>query len=137
MRRVRIIFLAVSLMVLFYPGPAVSEKEKPEAPQNVFTINTKVYNDVMIKLDAIHTAGYRWILDKSYDKQLLEYLGMNFIRAKDRLETSPGLEVWTFRTLKEGSTVLKFSFARPWEKDIPPQKTMTYNIRVINQPIKQ
>ena len=119
---------------------AEEEKEKKgdteEQTDVVGMIRAKPYGDVIVKLEAEHSRGYRWIVNKSYDKKLLEYLSVEFVRPKNRMEGTPGVEVWYFRALKEGETMLTFTYAKPSLPDIAPLKKKTYRIVVMTPTLR-
>jgi inhibitor of cysteine peptidase len=41
-----------------------------------------------------------------------------------------GKEVWIFEAVGKGATEISLKYARPWEKDIPPVKTVTFRVSV-------
>ena len=127
-KKIAITVMIVTLLIVSFLGQAAEEENSAVA--SIFTIHHKSYDEFAIKLEANHTRGYRWILDKNYDKKILEYLGMEFIRAKSGLESADGIEVWSFRALREGETTLSFKYAQPWDKDTLPVKTRTCKIMV-------
>jgi predicted secreted protein len=58
-----------------------------------------------------------------------------FVRPKTKLAGAPGREVWQFKALHSGETVIELKYVRPWEKGVEPaQKT---NIVVVVTDPKQ
>jgi predicted secreted protein len=41
-----------------------------------------------------------------------------------------GKEVWKFRGVMPGTVTVTFNYARPFDKDTPPAKTVTYSVTV-------
>jgi len=41
-----------------------------------------------------------------------------------------GTEIWRFRAVKAGRQTLWLHYSRPWEKDVAPVKTVSFNVLV-------
>lgn len=83
---------------------------------------------LVVRLDAILGTGYGWEL-ATVNREVLEPSGPPTIEPTGTPQPG-GVEkqVFRFRTLKAGSTSLELYYRRPWEKDVPPQKT--FRLRV-------
>ena len=66
------------------------------------------------------TTGYEWSTDALIaDTEVVKQIAHEFVMAAD-LETppppgTPGVEIWTFSALEQGSTTITFDYSRPWE----------------------
>jgi len=131
--KMTIAFLAAALTALTtltLLSFAADKDEEKENPNIALTISQRPYQEFAIKLKANHSRGYKWVLDKNFDRKLLEPLGTEFVRPKGGMEGADGTEVWSFRALGEGETVLSFKFAKPSQKELPATKTAVYTVKV-------
>jgi inhibitor of cysteine peptidase len=39
-----------------------------------------------------------------------------------------GKEIWKFRAMDQGKTIISMKYIRPWEKDIPPVKNVQFRV---------
>ena len=94
-------------------------------------LDLKVGDNFVIRLKSNPTTGYSW----SYvddESGIVKKVSNEYERdqANGNLVGSGGIEVWTFKAIKKGSLILKFQYARPWEKDVPPIEETNYQITV-------
>lgn len=82
-----------------------------------------------ITLDANHTTGYSWTAVVS-DSTILGTEGSDYVTPAVKVMGRGGQEVWRFRGVLQGTTTITFKYAKPWEKDTPPAKTIVYNVTV-------
>ena len=83
---------------------------------------------LILRLEANHTLGYRWILASSSGNSL-EPIGVPYYTG-DNLEDKGGSEYWTFVPQRAGTHELRFEYRRPWEKDRPADKALSYTVNV-------
>jgi inhibitor of cysteine peptidase len=102
--------------------------EGSSKPANI--IEVTVGKEVVITLGANKTTGFEWQLANPVDKNILEFLGSQYLSNSDRLVGAGGKEVWTFRAIRAGKTTISFKYVRPWEKDVPPAKEETFIVIV-------
>ena len=81
-----------------------------------------------LRLEANHSAGYRWSLAASGDGKL-EQIGEPFY-AMEKAVAGGGAEYWPLRATQAGKAELRFEYRRPWEKDKPAAKVASYTINV-------
>jgi len=86
-----------------------------------------------ITLDSNITTGYGWQLAKPLDKTFVKAVKNEYQNPKPAPGKGPvvgagGQEVWVFKALKAGSTVIDFKYVRPWEKDKEPVKTASFQV---------
>ena len=84
---------------------------------------------ITLRLEANHSAGYRWSLAASGDAGL-EQIGEPFYAAEKSAAGSGGAEYWTFRAVSSGKKELRFAYRRPWETDKPPARELSYSVSV-------
>ena len=83
---------------------------------------------VTLRLEANRSAGYRWFVASSGDA--LEQLGEPYYAAGQGAVGAPGAEYWSFMAVKSGTQDLKFQYHRPWERDKPAARELSYKIDV-------
>jgi predicted secreted protein len=84
---------------------------------------------ITLRLEANRSAGYRWALAESGDAGL-EQIGEPFYAQEKSVPGGGGAEYWTFRATRAGNKALRFEYRRPWERDKPAVKGLSYNINV-------
>jgi len=107
------------------------EYDDPEAP-----VEVEEGLRFSLVLESNPTTGYSWRLAEPLDDELLKLVSSEF-EAKggphgegEEMVGAPGEEVWTFEALKAGKTEVKLEYVRPWEKDVKPEKTVTFEVEI-------
>jgi inhibitor of cysteine peptidase len=85
--------------------------------------------DLMVKLESNRSTGYSWSLTES-ENPILTSLRKPTYKISGALPGAGGVKTWTLRATKIGRETLKFEYRRPWEKKIPPAKTVLFHIAV-------
>lgn len=93
-------------------------------------LKTAVGQKFTITLQSNATTGYSWQLAKPIESKMLKFLGSKYSPKVTGLVGSGGLEQWNFIALKRGRTKVSFKYVRPWEKDIQPVDTRSYQITI-------
>lgn len=85
---------------------------------------------LVVSLASNPTTGYRWI--PSPQQLLSAPAEAEYVQRAGSVGLcgAGGTESWTFRPLDKGTEVLKFQYARPWEKPLQPVNTVSYTIIV-------
>ena len=88
-----------------------------------------------VTLESNRTTGYGWQLAKPVDEAIVKSVKNTYETAPRRaggppMEGSGGKEVWTFKGISAGKTVIEFKYIRPWEKDKAPVKTAKFDVVV-------
>jgi predicted secreted protein len=84
---------------------------------------------ITLRLEANRSAGYRWSLAESGDGGL-ERVGEPYYVVEKAVPGGGGAEYWTFRATRAGNKALRFEYRRPWERDKPAVKGLSYTINV-------
>ncbi|MCE5241619.1 MAG: protease inhibitor I42 family protein [Syntrophobacteraceae bacterium] len=95
----------------------------PEKP-----IATSPGREFDISLQSNRTTGFMWQLASPLDASIVQFVGSEYKAPKSRLQGAGGTEVWTFRSVGPGQATISMKYARPWEKNVPPVKTVTFKI---------
>ncbi len=103
---------------------------QPSQTADTTVITTRVGEVFQITLHSNPTTGYRWRLGEDGAEGMVKLIGSEFVAPDTQRLGAGGLEVWTFRGVKPGKTILPFEYARPWEKGVEPKKTVRYEVGV-------
>jgi len=97
-------------------------------PKQVKTIETQVGQNFTITLEANVTTGYQWQLAKPLDENMLQLISADYLADKTGLVGAGGKQVWIFKVLKTGKTMVSFKYVRPWEKNNLPEEEESFVI---------
>lgn len=130
----------LTLTLVGLAGWAFGETTPPAAP-DAKPIDAIVGKEFTISLDANRTTGYGWQLAKPLVETVVKSVANTYQQAAQAAGATPrvgagGKEVWTFKAVGQGSTLIEFKYVRPWEKDTPPVKTAIYRVVVKNPEAK-
>lgn len=80
------------------------------------------------------TTGYSWVLaDKLDSKVLAESEPGTFLappQSGEPMAGAPGKQVWSYKSVGPGKTILTYNYSRPWEKGIAPIRTQKFEVAV-------
>jgi inhibitor of cysteine peptidase len=117
---------ALSACALADPNPATLN-----ADDSGRTLRLIAGQEVLIGLPGNPGTGYGWTAE--FAPALLEQIGREeFSRndAPDRMVGIGGVFTWRFRARAGGTGTVRFFYARPWEKGVPPAQIVEYRIVV-------
>lgn len=85
---------------------------------------------LVVRLPANPSTGYGWTVRSSM-RPVLSFTGRSYVPpGGDGRAGAAGTAVIRFRALAAGRTVLRITYARAWEKGVPPARTFTLTVRV-------
>ena len=99
--------------------------DDPEKP-----ISVAVGSKFAIVLESNRTTGYRWEYYSPGNAAFLKLLGIEYRASATGLVGSGGREVLMFEAVGKGKSEISLNYARPWGKDIPPAKSVTFKVNV-------
>ena len=85
-------------------------------------------DETKLYLDGNPTTGFSWILHIE-DSSIVEIEESSEYLGADGVVGAPSKFCYTIHSIKPGSTVLRFEYRRPWEKN-PPLEVQIYDINV-------
>jgi len=84
-----------------------------------------------VNLESNPTTGFKWELASITDDTVLKEEGHGFIAPESGAPSgTSGKEVWTFRGLKKGKSIIGMEYRRPWEQDVEPDKVFVLTVVV-------
>lgn len=75
------------------------------------------------------STGYTWSY-KTNNKAIQLIDQKNILPSNKKIVGAPSQKVWTFKAIQPGTYKLQFSYARSWEKNATPAKTVIYTVEV-------
>lgn len=93
-------------------------------------IETKVGNKFKIELKSNPSTGYQWQLEKPLDKNFVKLVSSNYFHSNTPLIGAGGKEVWVFKAIKKGETVISLKYVRSWEVNQPAAENIEYLIKI-------
>jgi inhibitor of cysteine peptidase len=142
--KIRLLVTVAMLGSLLLAGCAFGSRNPPSSQtlqvpmddvlkQSTITQNVTlgVGNTLTVKLGSNYSTPYRWKIDtKIGDSTILKQTDHRFVRPTSDALGAPGTEVWTFETLKPGSTTITTSYTSFVGKNAKPVCTYTANVTV-------
>jgi inhibitor of cysteine peptidase len=98
-------------------------------------VEVNVNDMVNVILCSNQSTGFQWVeLAVIEDTTVIEQINHKYKAPKIKGKKpptpgSPGQEIWTFRTLKEGMTTISMEYSRPWEGG--EKKEWTFALKVV------
>lgn len=93
-------------------------------------VEVAVGHEFGVTLAANATTGYHWELAAPLDTAIVELVSNEYQAPRTDLLGAGGQEIWTFRAIARGQTVIELKYVRPWEKDVPPVETASFTVIV-------
>lgn len=89
-------------------------------------------DSIVIHLPANPSTGYDWSYSAS-KPGLIRREGDVLREGKGNAKGMVGApinEVWKLKAVRPGTLVITFTYARPWEKGIPPVKNLSWPVKI-------
>lgn len=83
----------------------------------------------VVKLEGDPTTGYNWTYSAE-PSGIVKQVTSDYVSEDTGLVGSDGEFVFVFEGVKEGDVQLVFEYAREWEEDTPPTRTVVYDLSV-------
>ncbi|MGA8533385.1 MAG: protease inhibitor I42 family protein [Candidatus Tumulicola sp.] len=85
--------------------------------------------DFFIALPSNPTTGYTWTQSIA-DGKILAYEGNVYQPPSNGLMGAGGQQIFIYHANRSGSTAISLGYARPFEPNVPPGKSLTFNVSV-------
>jgi len=115
-------FLGTELLGIEAAVRVFSDPERP--------VDIAVGRKFALVLQSNRTTGYRWEISSAGDAAVVKLAGAEYMPPDTKLPGAGGKEVWTFEAAGKGRTEISLRYVRPWEKDVPPAKSVTFKVKV-------
>jgi len=120
--RIKVLVLIIMLFCLKEACAQMEESDKQ--------LQVKAGEQFTITLESNRTTGYSWHLAEPLDETIVTLIGSEYVRPDKVKPGAGGREIWTFKAVEEGKTVINFKYIRSWEKDKPPARKCSYTITI-------
>lgn len=111
-------------------GILVSNQESSDKENTGGRLEVTAGQEFSITLASNATTGYHWELASPLDEAMVQLVASEYKNPETRLVGVGGQEIWTFRAIGQGHTLINLKYVRPWEKDVAPVKTASYTVIV-------
>jgi len=111
------------------PQVTITDKNADE------TIQMQPGQQLIVRLPANPSTGYAWSQVDAPGKVLKVDAPSSFEQIpageSPSMVGTGGTEIFTFVADSAGQQTLKMEYKRPWETDVPPAKTVSFNVSVV------
>ena len=130
--------LATAMIVVAGCGLFTSAPKPPPPPVTVSaaesgaSVELAANQDLVVRLPANPSTGYRWIYVEPKDA-VLRVDGPSTFESTQTAGGgvgAGGTEIWKLAPLKPGLQQLRFEYRRPWEQGVAPSQIATYAVTV-------
>lgn len=121
MRKLLFCLVTVALLGLTPHTPVFTDASQPVA--------VDAGEEFFIALPSNDTTGYTWS-QATDDGKILAYEGNVYQNPTTGLMGGSGQQIFIYHANRTGTTSVHFSYARPFEPNAPPAKTLTFNVTV-------
>ena len=121
MRKVLFCIAALALLALTPHTPVFTDASQPAA--------VDAGEEFFIALASNQTTGYTWS-QAIEDGKILAYEGNVYQNPSSGLMGAGGQQIFIYHANRSGNTQIRFSYARPFEPNVPPSKTLTFDVTV-------
>jgi inhibitor of cysteine peptidase len=111
-------------------GKRVSNQETSGKESFREQFNVAVGQEFTVTLASNATTGYHWELAAPLDEAVVKLVNSEYRTPETSALGAPGQEIWTFQAVGQGRTVIDLKYVRPWEKDVAPVETASYEVAV-------
>ena len=87
-------------------------------------------NEFKIIIDSNPTTGYHWEIMGELDEGVLEFISKEYRADEPMLTGSGGVDVFTFKALKAGKTLITLGYYPPSNDPVEPDQIVTFNVTV-------
>jgi predicted secreted protein len=115
-------FLGTELLGVDAVMRVFSDAERP--------VNVTMGRKFAFVLESNRTTGYRWERAGAADAAVVKFIETEYREPDAGLVGAGGKEVLTFEAVGKGSAEISLKYVRPWEKNVPPAKTVTFRVNV-------
>jgi len=125
------LFLGVGIPLLFTVvacGGGNAQVQVVNEKNNGNTITMRAGGVLEVKLESNPTTGYDWSVAQ-VDTKVIKQEGEAEFKQDKELIGAGGITTIRMVAVSKGQTTLKLDYHRPWEKDIPPEKT--YQVTIV------
>ncbi len=131
----KILTLLIFAILLFACSFANATEAPTAAPQLDISDPAKILeaaagSEFKIIIDSNPTTGYHWEIVDELDANVVEFVSKDFKGSEPVIPGSGGVDVWTFKALNAGETLITLGYYPPSNDPVEPQQTVTFTVTV-------
>jgi predicted secreted protein len=93
-------------------------------------VEVKAGDTFTVTLDSNATTGFQWTMQaKIADANTVQQTDHDYLAPNGKVIGQAGVEEWTFKTVKAGTTTINLSYDRPWEGG--EKGVMTFELTIV------
>jgi len=94
-------------------------------------VEVAVGGSLTVTLESNASTGFQWELVSISDETVLEKVANTYEAPEDTgMVGAPGKEIWTFTTLKKGTSTISMEYSQPWENGTKAAETFDLTVVV-------
>lgn len=93
-------------------------------------IEVAVEREFSVTLASNPTTGYHWELAAALDEGIVKLVNSTYQAPATDLLGAGGEEIWTFKAVGRGETVIELKYVRPWEKGVEPADRASFRVTI-------
>jgi inhibitor of cysteine peptidase len=101
--------------------------DNPQSIRNDF--QAEIGDKITVKLCSNPTTGFQWQYTMTPDDIVAEE-DYDFEEPEGDLTGAPGMEVWTFEAVENGTTEIYMEYSQPWQGGLKAEWTYTMTVTV-------
>jgi len=125
-----IMCIVATLSLLLLACSSAQKEVSVDASYTGKEIEVAVGSSLIVTLESNPTTGFKWELTRGADDAVLELVDYKFEAPESTLIGAGGKEVWVFKALKKGRSIISMKYRRPWERSIKAAKTFVLEVIV-------
>jgi len=132
-----VVAISLSLFACFPTPKQVSVEATDDDFMKLHAISKEVEvavdGSLTVTLFSNPTTGFQWESAQISDQTVLEQVAHKFVspeREPPPPPGTPGKEVWTFKALKQGKSIISMEYSRPWEGGTKAEWTFVLTVVV-------
>lgn len=131
-KQLTIIYVLAIFIIGPMVQPAFTEEEVKEYSNQDEIIEVSIGESFNIELECNEATGYSWQFNRPLDDEILKFVSSKYVPySTDEPLGAGGKEVWTFRAVGAGETVVYLFYGRVWEKyEAPAINRRQFNVTV-------
>jgi inhibitor of cysteine peptidase len=90
-----------------------------------------VGRQVTLELSSNPTTGYSWALISEADTAVVRLVSDSYVPPAAQIPGAGGVQRIVLEGVAAGEATLDFGYRRPWETDVPPSDTASFDVTVI------
>lgn len=90
----------------------------------------EVQDKIRAKLCANPTTGFTWVCKMDDEEGVMKLEKHEYVEPDTELVGASGVDVWTFKAVKEGTAMITMEYSQDWEGGIKAERTYLLDLTV-------